>query len=75
MKISVRVKTKSKVEGVEKNPDDSYTVRVNVPPVDGKANKRIIELLSKHFKVPKTNISIVSGSKSKIKMVEILGEL
>lgn len=45
MKIRVLVKTKSKAEGIEKNNDDSNTVRVNVPPIDGKANKRVIELV------------------------------
>lgn len=71
MKITVAVKPNSKKELVEEMPDGSYTVRVNVPPVDGKANERVIELLSKHFKQPKSLITLVSGPKSKKKVFTI----
>ena len=71
MKVAVSVKTNSKVESVEKVSDHEYTVRVNVPPVEGKANKRIIELLSEYFDVPKSKISLVNGEKSKKKVFEI----
>lgn len=72
MKISVYIKLKSKIEGVEKMPDGSYTVRANARPIDGEANTRIIELLSDFFKVPKRSITIVSGHASKNKIIEIL---
>lgn len=71
LKITVQVKTNSKHESVEKNKENSYTVRVNTPPVDGKANKRVIELLAKYLNQPKSSIQIVSGFKSKIKIIQI----
>lgn len=71
MRIQVSVKTNSRVELVEKQSDGTYVVRVNVPPVDGKANKRVQELLAKHFNVPKTTVELVSGSKSKKKVFEL----
>lgn len=71
MKITVAVKPNSKKELVEELPDGSYVVRVNVPPVDGKANERVIELLSKYFRQPKSLIELVSGPKSKKKIFSI----
>lgn len=71
MKISVSVKTNSKIESVEKQNDGSYVVRVNAPPVEGKANERIRELLAKHFDLPKSSIEIVSGLKGKKKVFKI----
>ena len=71
MKINVQVKTKSKSEGVEELEDGSYVVRVNVPPIEGKANKRIIELLAKHLGKPKSHIRLVNGAKSKNKVFEV----
>lgn len=68
MKITVTVKTKSKFEAVEKQEDGSYVVRVNVPPVDGKANERVIELLAQFLDKPKSSIQLVSGMKSKNKV-------
>ncbi|MBD1807251.1 DUF167 domain-containing protein [Microcoleus sp. FACHB-SPT15] len=41
------------------------------PPVDGKANKELIELLAKKFDVSKSQIRIKLGLSSRIKLVEI----
>jgi uncharacterized protein (TIGR00251 family) len=71
MKVTVQVKPKSKKEGVEAQPDGSLIVRVNAPPVDGKANARVIELLSDHFKRPRSAISLVHGASGKKKIFEI----
>jgi len=48
-----------------------YKVYVSVPPVEGRANQRIIELLSEYFKVKKSRITIISGLKSKEKTIQI----
>ena len=54
-----------------KSEKDYLKVYVNAPAVDGKANKAVIELLSKHFRTQKKNISIISGEKSKNKSFSI----
>jgi uncharacterized protein len=72
MKINVCIKPNSKHPKVEKTAD-GYTVFVSERPVDNKANKALIESLSCHFELPKSRISIVSGLKSKNKIVEIIG--
>lgn len=72
MKIQVKVKTNSRHELVEKLEDGSFLVKVNVPPVEGKANKRVIELLAKYFSVAKSKVTLKSGPKSKIKLFEVL---
>ncbi|MCB0392906.1 MAG: DUF167 domain-containing protein [Bdellovibrionales bacterium] len=71
MRINVLVKTKSKNEGIEKLTDDSFVVRINVPPIEGRANKRVTELLAKFFNCPKTQIVLIKGTKSKNKVFEI----
>lgn len=73
MKISVTVKTNSKVESVEPQADGSFVVRVGVPPVEGKANEKIRELLAKHFGLPKSAVEIIHGLKSKRKLFEVTG--
>ncbi len=74
MKISVSVKTKSKIESVEKQNDGSYIVRVHAPPVEGKANERIRELLAKYFGLPKSSVEIVSGLKGKKKIFKLIAD-
>ncbi len=73
MKISVTVKPNSKKEGVVVSEVGVYTVRVSAPPVDGKANARVIELVARHFGVPKSRVSIARGTLGKKKIIEIAG--
>lgn len=68
MKITVQVKLNSKKESIEKLADDSYLIRIRVPPVDGKANERIIELLAENLNCPKSAIRLISGHKGKKKI-------
>lgn len=51
-------------------------VKITSPPVDGKANKALIEYLSKSFKIPKTSFKIIKGetSKDKTLMVSVTDE-
>lgn len=71
MKINVSVKPNSKKELVSQNEDGSLLVRVNAPPQDGKANQRVIELLSRHFDVPKSSIELLHGASGKKKIFKI----
>ena len=70
-KIEVKVKPNSKKEGVELQPDGLIIVKVNTPPIEGKANKRVIELLAEYLDIPKSKIVLKIGLKSKIKKFEV----
>ncbi len=50
---------------------ESVKVKITAPPVDGKANKCLIEYLSKLLRVPKTSIVILRGETSKDKTLLI----
>jgi uncharacterized protein (TIGR00251 family) len=52
---------------------DSIKLAITAPPVDGKANQAVIQFLSDFFRVPKSNITIVSGETGKNKVVAIRG--
>jgi uncharacterized protein (TIGR00251 family) len=72
MKMTVTVKPNSKQESVEELPDKTYIVKANAPATDGKANKRVVELLAKFLGRPKTSIQLIKGHKAKIKTFELL---
>lgn len=44
-------------------------VKITAQPIDGKANKSLIEFLSKNFKIPKSYFSIIRGETSKEKTI------
>mgnify|MGYP001772666977 CR=1 FL=1 len=71
MIIKVKAKPKASKEYVKELSENFYEVAVKEVPQKGKANERIIELLSEHFNLPKTKIKLISGSASKIKVFEL----
>ena len=71
MLLNVRVIPKAKQNKVVEE-GDRYKVYLTAPPVEGKANKALIEFLAEHFGVKKGKIKIVRGLKSRDKVVEIL---
>jgi hypothetical protein len=70
MKIQVRVKPNSRTEEVSRR-GDSFVVKVKEAPKEGKANQAVIRLLAEHFGVPQSQVRILSGFKSKTKVVEV----
>ena len=71
MKFSIRVKPNSKESQIEEMGPNQFLVKVKAPPQENKANREVITLLSDYLHVPKSRISILSGLKSKQKMVKI----
>ncbi|SHK55444.1 DUF167 domain-containing protein [Thermocrinis minervae] len=71
MMIKVVAKPKAKVEYVKKLSEDEYEVAVKEPPEDGKANKRIVELLAEYFKKPKSSIKLIKGHSSRVKTFSV----
>ena len=71
MKKQVKVKPNSKQQKIEESPDGSLTVHLKSPPVEGKANQELIQLLAQKFDVSKSQVTIKSGLSSKFKLVEI----
>ena len=47
--------------------EEFIKVKVTAQPIENKANKALIEFLSKRFKIPKTSIDILKGDTSKEK--------
>jgi uncharacterized protein (TIGR00251 family) len=71
MRIKLKVITKAKKEEVRKISENNYRIKVAIPPEKGKANKRVIELLSEKLGIKKQDIRIVSGETSARKIIEI----
>ena len=71
--ISVTARPRSSRAGIEGLFGDALKVRICSAPVDGKANKEIIEVLAKHFSLPKSAVVFKSGETSKLKRLLLLG--
>ncbi len=72
MRIYIKVIPRSSRNEVIKISEGEYKVKLTAPPVDGEANKMLIEILAEHFDVPKSLVSIIGGKSTRKKLVEIL---
>ena len=66
--INIVVKPNSRNSRVIEQMDGSFKVEVKAPATDGKANKEVEKLLSKHFEM---RAEIIRGHKSKRKIIEL----
>ena len=66
--VSFRISPNAKKNEIIKE-NDIIKIKITAQPIDGKANKAVIEYLSKTFKIPKTSIEILKGETSKDKTI------
>jgi uncharacterized protein (TIGR00251 family) len=67
----IRVIPNSKVNKIIEKAYDFLKIKLTAPSHEGKANKALIEFLSREFKLPKSKIQIVSGLKTRDKKITI----
>lgn len=68
--FNVRVTPGAKKEEIVVD-DNNIIAKVKAEPIDGKANERLIELLSEFFDMPKSRVKILKGLNKKNKLVLI----
>ena len=54
-------------------PDGTLTFHVAAAPVKGKANREIVRWLSKKLRTSSSNVQLVAGIHSNVKVIEITG--
>ena len=71
--INVRAQPRSSRAGLDGLIGDALKVRIRSAPVDGKANKELIETLADAFNLPKSRVVFKSGETSKTKRILLVG--
>ncbi len=71
--IQVKVAPRSSRNYIIGEQKGVYKVKLTDPPVEGRANKALKELLAKKLGLPKGNIEIISGEHSRTKSIRIHG--
>lgn len=69
----MRVQPRAARSGVAGSRAGALVVRLNAPPVEGAANRELIEVLAAACGVPKRAVTIVSGEHGRLKRVSIEG--
>ncbi|PLY03076.1 MAG: YggU family protein [Desulfuromonas sp.] len=71
--ISLHVQPRASRNEIIGEQDGALKVRLTSPPVEGAANKLCCEIFAKTCGVPKRNVSILSGEKSRQKRLLVSG--
>ena len=71
--VNVSARPRSSRAGIDGLFGDTLKVKICCAPVDGKANKELIETLAKSFGLPKSSVVFKSGETSKTKRILLRG--
>lgn len=71
--IDVRVTPRAGRSGIAGVRDGAILVRLAAAPVEGAANAELIDLIARAIHIPKRDVTIVSGERSRSKRVRVAG--
>ena len=71
--LNVRAQPRSSRAGIDGLMGDAVKVRIRSAPVDGKANKELVETLADAFGLAKSAVAFKSGETSKTKRILLRG--
>lgn len=72
-RMRVRLSPGARKDSVRIDPDGRIKVSVTSLPIEGKANKHLVKLLSKKLKIAKSSVTLDQGPTSKDKTLLIEG--
>lgn len=71
--LTVRVTPRSSRSRIDGPRGDALKIRLDAPPVDGRANEALLEFLSDQLHVPRRDVVLLSGATGRTKRVLIRG--
>ena len=71
--LNVRAQPRSSRSGLDGLVGDTVKVRIRSAPVDGKANKELVETLADAFGIAKSSVVFKGGETSKTKRILLRG--
>jgi uncharacterized protein len=72
-RLRLRIVPNAKRSEVVGSHGEAFKVKIAAPALEGKANQELIEFLADKLGVPRRNVTLASGEKSRDKVVAIEG--
>lgn len=73
VRITIRVRPQAGRTAVGGSYDGALIVRVIQATVDGRATAAVLQSLADEFDVPRSDVVLVSGSRSRTKIIDVTG--
>jgi len=79
VRIAIRLTPRARadrLEGIARLADGAAVLKVSVtaPPLEDRANDALLQLLAREWDLPRRDLALVGGRKSRNKIVRIAGE-
>jgi uncharacterized protein len=71
--FAVKVHPRARKNAITGVVGDALKLALTAPPVDGKANRAVIEFFADLFAIPRSSVTIASGETSRNKVVRVSG--
>lgn len=71
--ISVIIKPRASRNNISFDGESEIKIQLTAPPVDGEANKQLIDFLSQKLSIKRSHISILLGLRSRKKLLALKG--
>ena len=63
--------SKNEIVGVQQ---DALKIRISAPPVEGKANRALVQFLAEQLAVKRSQVEILNGHATRRKTIHVIGE-
>ncbi|MDD3471239.1 MAG: DUF167 domain-containing protein [Syntrophaceae bacterium] len=73
LEIRIKVTPNSSQESISYKDGEALIVKLKSPPVDGKANKELVRILSKKLRISQSEVQITRGFNSREKTLLVQG--
>lgn len=73
VELTVRVQPRASRSEIHGLHGDALKVRIAAPPVEGAANEALVKLLAKSLGVPRSDVTVIRGHRSRDKVVRVEG--
>ena len=73
MILRVRVQPRAKKNALAGQIEQEWKLFVTAPPIEGRANQACIEFFARGLRIPQSRVRLLSGEKSRHKVLELDG--
>jgi len=74
VRVAIRLTPRARSERIDGIAGAALKVSVTAPPAENQANEALLRFLAREWRVPRRDLSIAVGAKSRNKIVHIAGE-
>ncbi len=75
IRIAVQVSPNARKSEIVSGDGDTLRIKLQAPPVDGKANDALVQFLAKKLQIPRKQVTITHGQTNRRKLLEITADV